>query len=189
MEHVIKPNLCEGCDLCCRLYKIYLFPKEAKKIAKKLKISYKNFVADFLDIYVELFPLKEIETTDKFDIIIIENKRYALFLTMALKQKNKACIFLENHLCTIYNVRPLLCKLFPNFKIANENFKFCKLDKQIDNKKDMKIYFPTLEKYLNDLRKKGFHKLWYNTKNQDILIKNKDLDKKIIIQILKDRYI
>ncbi len=36
------------------------------------------------------------------------------------KAKDGKCVFLENNLCTIYTVRPLICEFYPfEFKIAN----------------------------------------------------------------------
>lgn len=143
----MSQNLCSGCDLCCRKYKIYLFPKEAKAIAKRLKISNKIFVEKYLDYYLELFSLPNSEKT--------------FFVSLALKQKNNCCIFLKNKDCTIYSARPLICRLFPNFKFYNEEFSFCKLDK-CAKKKDPRQFYPIMQKYLQDVQKKGLKKVWGN---------------------------
>lgn len=160
-----KENLCFGCELCCRKYKIYLFPKEANSIAKKLKISSKKFVEKYLDYYFEFFsvPQGSNEKSNLFEVpknIFPNSKKYFLFYSLSLKQKNDACIFLKNKECTIYSVRPLICRLFPDFKFYGEEFDFCKLDKQKRNAGDPRKFYPFLQKYLQEVKGKGFRKVW-----------------------------
>lgn len=152
-------NLCDGCDLCCRKYKIYLFPKEAKAIAHYLKINYKDFVKNYLDYYFELFQYQpNLETN--FLEFNFQNKKYFLFLTLALKQRTGGCIFLKNKECTIYSVRPLICRLFPDFKFYGETFDFCKLDKQNRKTEDPRVFYPIMAEYLTEIKEKGFHNVW-----------------------------
>ena len=87
-------NLCSGCDLCCKKYKIYLFPSEAKAIANLLKINYKEFVKKYLDFYIELFPY--VNSNSEFLAIDFNKKKYFMFVTLALKQK-KGCVFLKTN--------------------------------------------------------------------------------------------
>ncbi len=150
-------NLCSGCDLCCRKYKIYLFPQEAKAIAEKLKVSGKKFAEKHLDYYLELFDFKN--TKNNFFTATVNKKNYLLFVTLSLKQKNNSCIFLKNKECTIYSARPLICRLFPNFKFYDEEFSFCKLDK-CAKKKDPRTFYPVLQKYLQQAKEKGLKKVW-----------------------------
>jgi len=168
-------NLCGNCDLCCRKYKIYLFPTEAKKIARFFKINYKEFVAKYLDYYFEFFKLEVGQQIDEFPVIIIDKERYAFLPILAIKKNNNACVFLENHSCSIYNVRPLICRLFPDFKIAGEKYDFCKLDKDIrTTEKEREKYYPILKRYLNDLRQKGFKNTWHflpTFKKENIFLK------------------
>ncbi len=153
----MSKNLCSGCDLCCRKYKIYLFPQEANKIAKKIKISNEKFAEKYLDYYLELFNFKN--TKNNFFTVTANKKNYLLFATFSLKQKNNSCIFLKNKECTIYSARPLICKLFPNFKFYNEEFSFCKLDK-LQKKKNPRKFYPVLQKYLQQTKEKGLKKVW-----------------------------
>lgn len=156
----MSQNLCSGCDLCCKKYKIYLFPQEAKVMAKKLKVSNEKFITKYLDYYCEFFEFKNIK--NNFTTVSLKNKNYSLFVTLSLKQKNNACIFLKNKECTIYSARPLICRLFPNFKFYGEEFSFCKLDKSAENakKKDPRIFYPVLQKYLQQTKQKGLKKVW-----------------------------
>ena len=152
-------NICDGCDLCCKKYKIYLFPNEAKAIARKLKINYKEFVKKYLDLYVELFPFQQNMKTD-FKEIEFEKKKYFLFMTMALKQEKGSCVFLKDKQCTIYSVRPLICRLFPEFKFYGETFDFCKLDKNSRKIEDPRVFYPLMTKYLKELKHNGFENTW-----------------------------
>jgi len=39
-------------------------------------------------------------------------------------QKNGACIFFSNNKCTIYELRPLICRFYPFTMIENESYVF-----------------------------------------------------------------
>lgn len=158
-QNISSLNLCTGCDLCCRKYKIYLFPNEAKAIARKLKINYKDFVQNYLDYYIELFPYQENMQTDYLELNY-DNKKYFAFLTLALKQKNNACIFLKDSQCSIYNSRPLICRLFPDFKFYGEEFDFCKLDAKNRKTEDPRQFYPYFAKYLKDVKHNAFEDVW-----------------------------
>lgn len=64
----------------------------------------------------ELIKIKNFIGKDDFYEIIGDN----LF---KLKVENNKCIFYENDKCTIYNYRPVDCKLYP-FDIINNNSKY-----------------------------------------------------------------
>lgn len=182
-------NLCNGCDLCCRKYRIYLFPNKAKAIARKLKMNYKDFVLKYLDLYVELFPFQPNMTTNFLELKY-DNKKYFLFLSLALKQKNNACVFLKNKQCSIYSSRPLLCRLFPNFKFYGETYDFCKLDKQKRKSKDPRKFYPFFTKYLKDIKYNGFVNVWkyipeLNKKNICFIVDRKKTDPKNVIDAIK----
>ena len=83
-------SVCKGCGLCCKT-EGYVFLKEgeAERIAEYLRID----VYEFTDQYCE----------------IIDRKR----LVLKDKEGTTECIFLENNLCTIYEVRPKQCRDFP----------------------------------------------------------------------------
>jgi|GEM_PF-3897900 len=153
-----KENLCDSCDLCCRKYKIYLFPKEAKRIAKQLKINYKDFVFQYLDFYLEIFDLPEGYISEKF---IPLSEGTVLFPCLAIKQKEGTCILLENHICSVYKSRPIICQLFPKFKIFGAKYSFCKLDKKGNiAENDRKQYYPILNQYLEEICLRGMKKTW-----------------------------
>ncbi len=152
-------NLCNGCDLCCRKYKIYLFPNEAKAIAKKLKINYKNFVENHLDYYFELTEYDNYAKTDFLEVVL-KNKKYYLFSILALKQKDGACIFLKNHQCTIYGSRPLICRLFPAFKFYDEHYDFCALDRLQYKVENPRQFYPLLTKYLQFVKHNKLENTW-----------------------------
>lgn len=172
-------NLCNGCSLCCKKYKIYLFPDEAKAIARKLKINYNDFVEKYLDYYIEFYDI----TNDNF--FKIDNKTF--FLSLALKQNN-GCIFLKNDECSIYLKRPLLCKLFPNYKYYDEEYSFCKLDKNnLLKKENPRVFYPILKQYIEDVKKNGFKKVWKylpEIKDENIFISNENEKTKSLKNIL-----
>ena len=64
----------------------------------------------------ELIKIREFLKNDNFYDVIDEN----LF---KLKVKNNKCIFLNNGKCTIYNYRPIDCKLYP-FDIIKKDSKY-----------------------------------------------------------------
>ena len=161
-------NLCEGCDLCCRKYKIYLFPKEAKKIAKQLNLNYRDFVSNNLDFYFDLFDVptgfvaKEFVDVPEFIAkeFIAENK-IVMMPILAIKQTNDACKFLKNKECSIYSARPIICQLFPKFKICDVEYDFCKIDaKGNTSETEREKYYPILSQYLKVVNKEGFAKTW-----------------------------
>jgi Fe-S-cluster containining protein len=156
---MVSENLCNGCDLCCRKYKIYLFPNEAKAISRKLNMNYKEFVQKYLNIYVEFFPYQQNMKNDFLESSY-NNKKYFVFLTLALKQEKETCVFLQNKQCIIYGARPLICRLFPDFKFYGETFDFCKLDKQNRKAEDPRVFYPLLTKYLKDIKHNGFENVW-----------------------------
>lgn len=179
-------NLCSGCDLCCRKYKIYLFPNEAKAIARKLKINYKEFVEKYLDYYIELFPY--VESNSDYFVMEYNNKKYLAFITLALKQKD-GCIFLKNKACSIYDKRPLICRLFPDFKFYNESFEFCKLDRMERKIENPRQFYPLLANYLKELKHNSVEKVWkylpkLNEKNVYFVLDGKKTS--FNLEILKD---
>jgi len=155
-------NKCNGCDLCCRKYRIYLFPSEAKKIARELKINYKEFVSKHLDYYFEFFEIPS-ELNAKSDFIQIDKNLFSdnvvLLPTLSIR-KNESCYFLKNSECIIYKSRPTICKLFPKLKLFDVKYDFCKIDSEEMSEEERKKYYPILSKYLRELKQKGFLKVW-----------------------------
>ncbi len=77
------------CSSCCRISGgyVYLTEEEARKIARFLQIGYEEFLNTFI---------REID------------HKLALY-----DGEDEACVFLEDHQCLIYEVRPLQCRTFP----------------------------------------------------------------------------
>lgn len=205
-------NNCLGCDLCCRYYKIYIFPSEAKKIASKLKISYKDFVTKYTDLHFELYDLpkgaaskgfyplpKDLEVGSNvvfLPILSLKRKEYNVVLDKSIAKDNlvpnHSCIFLNDKLCSIYDSRPTICRLFPRFKFSDEIYKFCKLDdgsRMQESERDS--YYNIIDKYVKDLEREGFKTTWrylppIASHNINIIMGNKNLNSnsKLLLYLL-----
>jgi Fe-S-cluster containining protein len=92
---------CERCALCCgdtknRVRSILLLRIEAERISQKTLKSVNNFA----------------EKIEGFEPYVYRMK----------KAKNGKCIFLKNKLCSIYQIRPLICMFYPfEFKEVRSN--------------------------------------------------------------------
>jgi Fe-S-cluster containining protein len=92
---------CERCGICCgdtgrKIRKILLLELEANRISKKTVRT----IGAFAD---------EIEGYEPY---VYEMK----------KTKNGKCIFLEDDVCSIYSMRPLICRFYPfELKAAGNN--------------------------------------------------------------------
>jgi hypothetical protein len=92
---------CERCALCCgdtknRVRSILLLRIEAERISQKTLKSVDNFA----------------EKIEGFEPYVYRMK----------KTKNRKCIFLKNKLCSIYQIRPLICMFYPfEFKEVRSN--------------------------------------------------------------------
>ena len=77
------------CANCCRLSGGYVFLKEdeASRIARRLEISEQEFLDFFCRFYDDQLCLVDGE--------------------------NDHCVFLENSICSIYEVRPEQCRTYP----------------------------------------------------------------------------
>ncbi len=84
---------CTGCGDCCKFAEgfVAVSPLEIDQISHYLNISYKQFVEVYTRKHQNIFVLKD---------------------------KDNACIFLEDNLCKIYPVRPMQCSTYP-FWITN----------------------------------------------------------------------
>jgi len=88
---------CSLCALCCgdtetNVRKILLLKNEAEKISKKINEDIEKFAE---------------ETGDK------TSYAYAM-----RKTSDGKCVFLKEKLCTIYGIRPIICRFYP-FKLDN----------------------------------------------------------------------
>ena len=78
--------LCGKCGICCRkCHPIRLEPEDIQAIANYLHVSIPRFYLEYVDIYKDHFILKG----------------------------TRPCRFLRGNLCSIYPVRPLVCRFYP----------------------------------------------------------------------------
>ncbi len=83
---------CNGCGLCCgdtpkKTRHILLLRCEMQKIAKETGISANRFSNEIMDKQPYCFEMK--------------------------KTNEGKCFFLKNNQCTIYSLRPLICRFYP----------------------------------------------------------------------------
>ena len=97
--------LCNKCSRCCSetedsVRHILLMKTDAQRISNKILIDINEFV----------------EKISGYEPYIYEMK----------KTEDGKCFFLENNLCSIYEIRPLICKFYPFQlrKIGNNRFSF-----------------------------------------------------------------
>jgi Fe-S-cluster containining protein len=97
---------CAKCGICCgdtkdKIRRILLLKPEAEQIAKTTAQPISNFV-------------------------IKNTNRTPYTYEMKRTKEDGKCVFLENNLCTIYPVRPLICRFYPfELKPAhNRKYKF-----------------------------------------------------------------
>lgn len=88
---------CDGCALCCgdtedRVRLILLLRTEADRTSKKTLIKLDEFT----------------EKVEGFEPYIYQMK----------KSEEGKCIFLKDESCTIYEIRPLICRFYP-FQLKN----------------------------------------------------------------------
>jgi hypothetical protein len=94
--------ICEKCALCCgdtkeRVRSILLLKVEAKDIAKKISKNIEEFA-------------EKIEASQPY-------------VYKMRKTAEGKCLFLKGSLCSIYKIRPLICKFYP-FQLNTKNGRF-----------------------------------------------------------------
>jgi len=98
---------CKRCGLCCKTADIMLSNREINGISYHLKIDREEFIKKFTKIK-EINKIKHFGDKDYY----ITGKCYVI-----KKDENNVCPFFreENKLsyCTIYEYRPIVCRLFP----------------------------------------------------------------------------
>ena len=103
-------DLCSNCigksaNCCCNPHvdSPMLLPKEAETISKNMKINIEDFAnkIDFSKMYKD-YNLKDL-------------------YQMKRQEKNNKCYFYKNNQCTIYEIRPIDCRIFPyDIKLEND---------------------------------------------------------------------
>jgi len=99
LHHKLKFK-CKHCGQCCNKPVIQLYPFDIKNICQELNISTKQFHQQY-----SLFQLDE----DNIPRCILKNK--------------PKCPFRENK-CTLYNNRPIRCRLYPVGRIFQEDITY-----------------------------------------------------------------
>ena len=98
-EYVISNFKCDGCGNCCVLDKgfVYCTPEETKKIAKFLEMDLLTFLSEY--------TIKEKGWT------ILSSPKF-----------NPHCFLDQHNMCSIYDVRPEKCRIYPNWNSIWKDF-------------------------------------------------------------------
>lgn len=112
-------NCKKGCDWCCYQSIEILNWEEPlilefinNQLSKSQKKIVKHRLVEWFNYFDQLVPGKP-ETTIH-DIFILLNQKHG--------SDRVPCVFLHQHLCLIYPVRPMCCRIH----VAGENVEFCK---------------------------------------------------------------
>ncbi len=192
-------SICSKCTECCKKYNITLLPEESKRISQYMNLNEKEFIENYCDLLLQFFPSFKSNNPFVVHYTEIPKKLYKKFQehsekdyffvlpNISLKKTNK-CIFLENGLCTVQEVKPEQCILFP-FIIINEETKikekylFCKLLKQgikaDENAKEKSLnHYTKVKNYFELIKEKGFQQEWKELpKKGAIFLEEKQIQK------------
>ncbi len=171
---------------CCRRWWITLLPAELEKAVAFTGLERKRFVEEKCVLFAELFPLKEKKSgVVIFSGLLPRNLAKQIqgsfgflpdfFLALpafAFKRVAGKCVFLDKtNLCSIYPVRPMQCRLFPNLSVEgkpSELYKFCPLALEAKGGLDQK-HFKRLSHYYSEVEARGFSMLWANLPREGIV--------------------
>jgi Fe-S-cluster containining protein len=173
-----ESDICLACGECCKRYSITLLPEEVEKIAKKLKISKKNFLEKHCELFVKIYPKstpglltfptaffpKRIGEILSSDLSYLPPSFFIL-PQIALKRMDGICRYLnKDNTCKIYKERPSPCKLFPFMVVLGyeEQYPFCELFRSgyKDASKESTIFSKKMKKYFKKIDKDGFEGVW-----------------------------
>jgi uncharacterized protein len=79
---------CTACANCCRVATTQLNERDITRLSRYLRLSEKDFIRDYT-----------VETQEEGRI---------------LRRTENGCVFLDGNLCSVYEVRPHTCELFPH---------------------------------------------------------------------------
>lgn len=91
---------CKRTNVCCKNFsaedRIILEPYDVLRLSRKLNISTQRFIHDFAELALD------------------ENTHFPIaFLTYKGKSRRNKCHFLRSYGCSVYEDRPLRCRLYP----------------------------------------------------------------------------
>lgn len=132
---VIMKNECKKCGECCKgTMGPLVFPSDIEPICSFLKIPHENFYSLYCQKHILSLKSKEIRV-------------------FSIKRTEYGCVFLNDCLCNIYQVRPYQCRMAPyNFLSGNRLWKHMKCLDEIrltnsdSSKWDREIFKELLEK-------------------------------------------
>ncbi|MEM4256771.1 MAG: YkgJ family cysteine cluster protein [Candidatus Diapherotrites archaeon] len=175
--------VCQHCGECCKRYDIIIMPREADRQAKYLNLGLKNFVQTKTRLFLQIFfsdysdsklviqssflPKRIVERF-KERVGALPNFFVALPM-IALVRNNGACVFYDEEKgCLIYEARPLECILFPfisrgEIKDYSKAYHFChglRFKGNVCYEDFSKIHFKEVFSYCEEIKKKGFSKVW-----------------------------
>ena len=184
---------CKRCGKCCKTYYITVLPEELKRQAEFLKISEKEFIGKYTQLYLQLFPMFDDigklkipseKIPEKFRKKIIAHKGFLApyFLALpsiAFKRRGKACIFYDekNKGCKIHALKPEQCGFFPLLAgTENPDFKkiypFCE-GLKLGNEKYLpdktELHYKKISGYFDRVGEKGFERVWKHWPKKGIL--------------------
>lgn len=119
---------CTSCANCCRVATTQLTERDVERLAKYFRLSVAAFEASYT-----------IATPDEGRI---------------LKRNENGCVFLDGTLCSVYEVRPHTCELFPHL-VKGAGSLLSRMWHMADRAVYCPIVYNTLEKFKNET---GFKK-------------------------------
>jgi Fe-S-cluster containining protein len=94
---------CKGCGRCCREERnIGLFPSDIFRISKHLGLTLAEFNERYLDGIASIGQVR-----DEHGDVVMESRAFRLKL-------EGGCPFLEGDKCGIHEVKPVICRAYPN---------------------------------------------------------------------------
>ncbi len=194
---------CQKCGECCKKYYVVSLPSEVKKQAIFLKIAEEKFIAENLQLYLQIFPYSYNEKKPIINSNLLPKKyfeeieehehseHYMVLPLLAFKRKKSGfCAFFDENSrnCKIYSTRPLECILFPLVSEKSESdnknhhklYPFCigfgYKSKNLSYMDFSKIHFKQMSDYFIQIMSHGFTKVWKTwPKEGTIVYKNKKI--------------
>ncbi len=114
-ECISLNDFCKYCAAkCCKNWTIFTTINDVKRIAKYTGLKHSDF-----SIYSSIpeWELNKFQKKGKKHIYgLIDNGRI-----LQIKKIKKECYFLKENRCSIYAIRPLICRLYPYWFVSKDN--------------------------------------------------------------------